>query len=52
MMIPGMLYTIRPNRRKDRRLTVKKWSWEGVAHTVLASCAGDIDELPVPVLPE
>ena len=35
-----------------RRLTVKKWSWEGVARTVLAACAGDIDELPVPVLPE
>lgn len=34
-----------------RKLTVEMWSWEGVARTVLAACAGRIDELPVPVLP-
>jgi len=35
-----------------RELTVKKWSWNGVAHTVLAACEGKIDELPEPVLPK
>ncbi len=35
-----------------RELTVKKWSWNGVAQTVLAACEGKIDELPVPVLPK
>ena len=44
------------DERKDltaatRKLTVEMWSWEGVARTVLAACAGRIDELPVPVLP-
>ncbi len=34
-----------------REVTVKLWSWEGVAHTVLAACAGRLDELPAPVLP-
>jgi len=29
-----------------REVTVKLWSWEGVAHTILAACAGRLDELP------
>ena len=33
-----------------RKLTVKIWSWQGVARTVLAACAGRLDELAVPVV--
>ncbi len=31
-----------------RRVAVERWSWEGVAHTMLAACDGRLDELPVP----
>jgi glycosyltransferase involved in cell wall biosynthesis len=30
-----------------REQTVNKWSWEGVAQTVLTACAGDLDLLPI-----
>lgn len=35
---------------ETRKLTVKIWSWQGVARTVLAACAGRLDELAVPVV--
>jgi len=34
-----------------RDVAARKWSWEGVAQTVLAASAGRLDELPAPQVP-
>jgi glycosyltransferase involved in cell wall biosynthesis len=34
-----------------REVAARKWSWDGVAHTILAASAGRLDDLPVPQVP-
>ncbi len=42
----------RDSAGEDLRETVERlWSWPGVARTVLAASAGELDDLPHPVLP-